>query len=231
MTSLIADIVRYSLRLSPALIAFGILIALLGRWGDSDSSAGSSIAATGVSYIAHRMVLYNLRFSRWGKMEAPEGAYVPPEAVGRFIVVSLGHLAIGLVVVFFVASLFSGVMAHHGAAFWIILFSMSMVSWVLLTFLGTIYPASADHEFPSLIRALRAGRQTWSSVAWQLLLFPGLYGFVVIAVSLMAIPSAGEAERWDPVFIALDALSLAAQFEIQVMIAVILTRAYRRAWE
>lgn len=231
MQSLIAEIGRYSLRLAPALIFFGIVIVLLERWSGSGISMVSTLGFIFFSYLAHRMVLFDLRFGRWGKTEAPEGVFVPPEAIGRFLVVAFIQTAIGWIVVLPVAWEVSDAFANPEAGAWSILPVAALVSWVLLTFLGTIYPAAADHEFPSLRRALHAGRQTWFSVAWQLLLFPGLFGFVVTAGTLIAIPTAGDADRWDLILIALDVLSTAALLEVQVMIAVILTRAYRQAWQ
>lgn len=230
MQSLTAEIGRYSLRLSPVLIGFGLLIILLERWSNSESSTGSTLGVAFFSYLAHRTVLFDLRFGRWGKLVPAEGVYVPPESVGRFLVVSFIHTAIALFVVLPVAWEVSDTFANPDVGALSILPVAALVSWVLLTFLGTIYPAAADHEFPSLRRAVNAGRKTWTDVAWQLLLFPGLYGLVVTALTLTVLPSAGNAERWDPILIVLDALSTAALLEVQVMTAVILTRAYRRAW-
>lgn len=231
MQSLTAEIGRYSLRLTPVLFGFGLLIVLLERWSNSESSTGSTLGIAIFSYLAHRTVLFDLHFGRWGKLDARGGAFIPPEAMGRFLVVSLAHTFLGMIVAIVGMAAFADVKANPGAAFWIILILVSTATWVLLSFLGTIYPAAANHEFPSLRRAFNAGRKTWSTVALQLFLFPGLYCLVLTALTLIVIPSAGGAESWDPILIALDTLFTAALLEAQVMIAVILTRAYRRAWE
>jgi hypothetical protein len=230
MLSLLAEIGRYSLRLAPVLFAFGIVIDLLWHWVGHFFFIGQMLGLILVSYLAHRVVLFDLRFTKWGKLEAPQGIAVPPEAMGRFLVVSLVELFAVLIVAFFVVAVFSEIMPNLNVLFWVTTISMSMVSWVFLTFLGTLYPAAASHEFPSFGRALSAGRKTSSSVAWQLLLLPVLYGFAVTTVIMSGIPSVLSTKLWDPVSIAFDALLIAAESVQQVMIAVILTRAYRQAW-
>jgi hypothetical protein len=103
LPSLLAEIWRYSLRLSPVFIGFGLLIVLFERWSNSGTSTGSALGFAFFSCLAHRTVLFDLRFGRWGKFDPPDGVFVPPEAMGRFLVVSFIHTAIGLIVVLPVA--------------------------------------------------------------------------------------------------------------------------------
>ena len=182
------------------------------------------------SYLAHRVVLFDHRFTKWGNIKERTGIAAPPEAVGLFVVLSMAQLIAELSVVVALTVPVPGAMVNPNITFWKTILPMSMVSWVLLSFFGTVYPAVVNHESLSLGQAFQAGQKTWFSVAWQLFLIPGLYGSLLTALIVFAIPPAGDGKPWDIVSFVVNALSFAAQLEIQVMVAVILTRAYRRAW-
>ncbi|MFT4150857.1 MAG: hypothetical protein QM656_11735 [Paracoccaceae bacterium] len=220
----IRDNLRLLALLAAAMAAIDIFIG--------QTSQGSSFAIQCILvYTLHRQILFGMPINWLGQVRPPAGVALPKERMGRFVLISLLFTAVAVLPPLIAAFMLipngpDAVAIRLGTT---VLGGVTLM-WLLLSAAGTILLATASALPLSPGRAWQAGRKTGLRVAMQLLLFPGLYTLLLIAVNIFVLgpllPQNMEKAAsygYSAAFVFMGSLS-------SVMTVVILVRAFQRAY-
>lgn len=228
MPSLWIDLARNIRRAVPLLFVYSTAHSLILLFTDGGSGT-QLIMLVFLGYSLFRAALFETSPL---SISARSGeSALPPEAIGKFLLVALlfGALTLGPSII--VAIMATGNEERELSHVLLWTFAIFLpLSWVLLSTFGTLLPAAAAGEPFSPLTALQAASKTWPHVALQLLLLPGLCGSALALSHLWALVTLESWSLPHPIYFGADVVIGAIASVTHVVTVVILTRAYRSAW-
>ena len=208
------------------LLLLAVLMAVADLLLDGkQSSGGTLVVYLFLLYYFHRHFLFGETIRSFGVQKPAEG--VPPMKAGRFILVSLGVMALPLIIAVVVAIKFASPDLVEEQAVGLVMLVFFPLYLLSLSLFGTAMPAAVDRDARY---SLRAGLKTTFPMMWRLLLGPGLCNALFFAAIIalawaetrMAAPLSPTAA-----FVESTAISLVAFFPAIVGVAT-LCHVYRR---
>lgn len=208
------------------LLLLAVLMAVADLVLDGkQSSGGTLVVYLFLLYYFHRHFLFGETIRSFGAQKPAEG--VPPMKAGRFILVSLGVMALPLIVALVAVIKYAPPNLAEEQAVGLMMLVFFPLYLLSLSLFGTAMPAAVDRDARY---SLRSGLKTTLPMMWRLLLGPGLCNALFFAAIIaLAWAETRMTAPLSPVtsFVESTAISLAAFFPAIVGVAT-LCHVYRR---
>lgn len=235
MPAVVISLFRTIWRVLPLLILFGLIETLWELWDPAESWSRRLsrpwLASSFLSFAVFRMEFLGLSASwPWTRLRNG-GSAASRKPIGRYLLVSALLFYVPLALGIFAARMNPWIAGEAREELYApIALTAAVVFTVTLATFGTLLPAAAEGRPFSPRSALLAARRKGLTVALQLVVFTGAH-LVLGLVAMLKLANSGLlTDMTTPAKVLADTLTTAFGHIWDVIVAVVLLRAYRAAY-